>query len=160
MPPSLKPAPAATSLRQEPGTLLVAGVGVGLFLLILIWRLRKREVTPAEPLEPAVAPATAELLLEARLSDGHTLRKAIPCVKGDYDAIVGRSDSDVEIPLDTISRRHARFVGRRGALMLVDLGSSNGTSVNRVPLVRHERIAVQVGDSIDLGGTVFTLIEA
>jgi len=69
---------------------------------------------------------------------------------------VGRS-SRCTLPLDfdRISRQHARFENGPDGLLLVDLGSTNGTFVN------HERISaptvVQVGDSIHFANHAFSL---
>ncbi|HYO70835.1 MAG TPA: FHA domain-containing protein [Archangium sp.] len=69
------------------------------------------------------------------------------------EAIIGRSPS-CEIPLpedDHVSRRHARFFVQEGQLLLADLGSRNGTSVN------GERVSGEVllhpGDRVQVGKT-------
>ena len=49
-----------------------------------------------------------------------------------------------------VSRRHARLVGRNGALVLTDLGSTNGTMVNGR---RVNEMALGAGDRIELGET-------
>ena len=49
-----------------------------------------------------------------------------------------------------VSRRHARLVGRDGALVLTDLGSTNGTMVNGR---RVSEMALGAGDRIELGET-------
>lgn len=49
-----------------------------------------------------------------------------------------------------VSRRHARLAGRDGALVLTDLGSTNGTMVNGR---RVTEMALGAGDRIDLGET-------
>ena len=72
----------------------------------------------------------------------------------DGELILGREDSsaDLVIPDPGVSRRHARVIGENGALILEDLGSSNGTYVN------GERISGAVelapGDEIRIGATV------
>jgi len=44
---------------------------------------------------------------------------------------LGRStEADLVVPDDTVSRRHAVLRGDRTSLVLEDLGSSNGTSIN------------------------------
>ena len=64
--------------------------------------------------------------------------------------VIGR-DPRCEFPLDHphVSRAHARFVVRDGRVLLLDLGSSNGTFVNgqRLPKPR----LLEVGDRIDIG---------
>ncbi len=72
----------------------------------------------------------------------------------DGELILGREQgsADLVIPDPGVSRRHARVLTENGALILEDLGSSNGTYVN------GERIAGAVelaaGDEIQLGGTI------
>lgn len=48
-----------------------------------------------------------------------------------FPLTVGRHESnDIELPFDSVSRFHARIEIHEGALRIVDLQSSNGTSVN------------------------------
>lgn len=62
---------------------------------------------------------------------------------------VGRS-SDTSIFLDdiTVSRRHAQFETSGDGWALRDLGSLNGTYVNRRPI---ERVDLASGDEIQIG---------
>jgi FHA domain len=70
------------------------------------------------------------------------------------ELILGREDgtADLVIPDPGVSRRHARVISDNGAVILEDLGSSNGTYVN------GERISGAVelapGDEIQIGATV------
>ncbi len=64
--------------------------------------------------------------------------------------VIGRSRScDIRLREDTVSRLHAAFVLRDGALVLEDLGSSNGTYLN------GERVLtpcpVSAGDAVRFG---------
>lgn len=65
-------------------------------------------------------------------------------------AVLGRdTDASIQIPHDGVSRRHAEIVrAPDGALMLRDLGSTNGTIVNGAPTQSH-RLAN--GDRIQIG---------
>src|SRR4029453_13732004 len=54
------------------------------------------------------------------------------------------------------SRHHARLQGRRGTLVLADLGSTNGSFVNDE---RVTEIALGEGDRIRLGDTIL-LVES
>ncbi len=66
-------------------------------------------------------------------------------------ASVGRDPTnDVVLGDPQASRRHARFQVRQGPLLLVDLGSRNGTYVNGVAV---GEIALGVGDEIRIGDT-------
>ncbi len=65
--------------------------------------------------------------------------------------IVGRSPgADIVLPGIYVSGRHARFSIQGPALMVEDLGSMNGTSVNGRPIaglvVLHDGDMVQIGD--------------
>jgi pSer/pThr/pTyr-binding forkhead associated (FHA) protein len=62
---------------------------------------------------------------------------------------VGRS-ADADIMLDdvTVSRHHAEFVADGDAWVLVDMGSLNGTYVNRGSVERHPLVS---GDMIQIG---------
>ena len=52
---------------------------------------------------------------------------------------------------DYVSRRHARITRGTRGYFLTDLGSSNGTTVNRVPLVPHRAHLLRNGDRIQVG---------
>ncbi|HZU07444.1 MAG TPA: anti-sigma factor antagonist [Chloroflexota bacterium] len=83
------------------------------------------------------------------LPDG--TRYAIPS----EGAIIGRrSDSDILIDDPSVSRRHAQILYRDGRYYLVDLGSSNGTTLNGRPVTRPAPLAH--GDVLQLGGTRLT----
>lgn len=70
---------------------------------------------------------------------------------------IGRGpDSDLVLADASVSRLHARIVPRSGRLVLVDLGSTNGTAVNGAPV---REIVLGSGDRIVLGATVL-LVEA
>lgn len=66
--------------------------------------------------------------------------------------IVGRSKrAQIVIADATVSRRHARIVCSRDALILEDLASANGTFVSECPVTRCE---VRAGDHIRFGGVL------
>jgi pSer/pThr/pTyr-binding forkhead associated (FHA) protein len=50
-----------------------------------------------------------------------------------------------------VSRRHATLRVDRRQLLLMDLGSSNGTQLNGSPLVANEPVRLESGDEIRLG---------
>jgi diguanylate cyclase (GGDEF)-like protein len=65
------------------------------------------------------------------------------------DLLIGRGDgAHLRIPAEGVSRRHARLLLYRGAWLLFDLGSRNGTLVNRRPV---RRALLRDGDQIQLG---------
>ncbi|HLT20274.1 MAG TPA: DUF3662 and FHA domain-containing protein [Thermomicrobiales bacterium] len=66
---------------------------------------------------------------------------------------IGRAlDNDVVIDSAEVSRHHARIDHRGSGFFLIDLGSTNGTSVNGTQISEHE---LQYGDRITLGNVVF-----
>jgi pSer/pThr/pTyr-binding forkhead associated (FHA) protein len=82
----------------------------------------------------------------------------------DQDANIGRWDADggvfPDVDLDTddpeakVSRRHARISLRDGHYLIEDLGSTNGTFVNRGHrLASGERHPLKDGDEIIVGKT-------
>ena len=77
-------------------------------------------------------------------------------VSGERMAI-GRSP-DAEVFLDdvTVSRNHALLVRRRDGLYVDDLGSLNGTYVNRRRIESHH---LQNGDELQVGKYKLTFIE-
>lgn len=88
------------------------------------------------------------------------MAKATLKIDGEKDFIIedeivsiGRA-SDNKIPLaddSNVSRYHAEIENRDGEFRLIELGSSNGTSVNGTPL--ETEILLRDGDVILLGGT-------
>jgi hypothetical protein len=68
---------------------------------------------------------------------------------------IGRAPDNGLVLRDTrASRHHARLYGRRGALLLADLGSTNGSWVNDR---RIEEIALGEGDRIRVGDTILVV---
>jgi pSer/pThr/pTyr-binding forkhead associated (FHA) protein len=62
---------------------------------------------------------------------------------------VGRHpDSDIFLDDITVSRRHAEFVRERGGYVVRDVGSLNGTYINRE---RLEQGKLKVGDEVQIG---------
>ena len=78
-------------------------------------------------------------------------RKVNTMVSGLY--IVGREASMGELAISDrrLSRQHFALLYDNEALKLQDLGSTNGTQVNGIP-VQHERVIVN-GDVIEAGNT-------
>ena len=70
---------------------------------------------------------------------------------------IGRSP-DAEVFLDdvTVSRNHALLVRRRDGLYVDDLGSLNGTYVNRRRIESHK---LQNGDELQVGKYKLTYLE-
>ncbi len=71
---------------------------------------------------------------------------------------VGRDpDSDVVLRHARVSSQHAELSQAGGLLLLTDLGSKNGTRLNRVKLAPRTPTAIDVGDSVSFGPVAATL---
>ena len=91
-----------------------------------------------------------------------TLRAVTGVRKGQLESIfapgkntigVGRSrDNQLVIDHSSVSNFHASFtLGADGSIWLSDLGSSNGTSVDHVPLRENDRRQVRGGERLSFG---------
>jgi pSer/pThr/pTyr-binding forkhead associated (FHA) protein len=71
--------------------------------------------------------------------------------------LIGRSTSaDLFFDDITVSRRHAELArNERGSLVLRDLGSLNGTYLNRV---RVEQAILEPGDEVQIGKFKFVFV--
>ena len=73
------------------------------------------------------------------------------------EVIVGRADKcHLVLNDDTyVSQMHARFFSRDGAIMIEDLGSTNGTYLNRRRITSPTEL--QRGDRVKIGKTVLEM---
>ena len=70
-------------------------------------------------------------------------------------AIIGRqTDCQIRIPSSGISRHHCELTLADGKVLLRDMGSSNGTFVNRKKIQQAQLVA---GDLIGIGDLVFVV---
>ncbi|MCS6884122.1 MAG: FHA domain-containing protein [Blastocatellia bacterium] len=90
-------------------------------------------------------------------------------ILGEGESHIGRWDADggifPDIDLDQddpeakVSRRHARIINQNGQFLIEDLGSTNGTFVNRGRrLLPGNRHPLNNGDEIIVGKTFLKLI--
>ena len=95
-------------------------------------------------------------LIEAYLGDHDSSLQRIPL--SSFPASVGRDASlAVAILRSEVSRNHAEFFEERGMLFLRDLGSTNGTYINRVKVEGASE--VKHGDIIHFASYEVRLIE-
>lgn len=105
--------------------------------------------------ETAVPTRNSHLSIHGVLADG-TPFEASAAVSGEaVDLVIGRGGADLSIASPAVSRAHARLSGSAQRLMLSDLGSSNGTSINGVPCLEGETFYLETGDSVVLGDAQF-----
>ena len=71
------------------------------------------------------------------------------------DLTIGRAaDNDLVLADNRVSRHHGRLTGRRGTLVYVDLGSTNGSRVNGVQV---GELVLGEGDRLELGDCVIVV---
>jgi len=110
---------------------------------------------PAGPADTAVftIPTTTlpRAVLQVTDPDGQAREVEI----GPGGLTIGRADDNDLVARDSrVSRHHGRIVGRRGTLIYLDLGSTNGSKVNGEPV---GEVVLGVGDRIELGETALVL---
>ncbi len=92
-------------------------------------------------------PRPAEPKARLRVIEPDGRQREIDVVGG--SVTIGRSADNVVVLADPrASRHHARLQVRRGAVVLTDLGSTNGTRVNRVGV---DEVVLGEGDRIEIG---------
>jgi hypothetical protein len=118
----------------------VEDLGTGVF------RVRSKVVAaPSQPAGPAVATGR-RLELVGGTETGRVVRLRPPSL------VIGRgADADLRLMDTGVSRRHAEIEVDQDGVTIVDLGSTNGTSVNGQ---RVSRAQLADGDRIGLGASV------
>lgn len=137
--------------------LRLALVGVLYAFLVVVLRAAGRGLQAARP-EPGPAPARRanvelQLIVLEPASSGLTAGQVLVAADG---TTLGRgAHAELLIADSAVSAEHARVsrVGREW--MVVDLGSTNGTLVNDVPVNGQTRL--KHGDVLALGGVRFTV---
>jgi diguanylate cyclase (GGDEF)-like protein len=72
------------------------------------------------------------------------------------EIVVGRgSDCDIQIDRDSVSRRHARVYRVEELWYVEDLGSTNGSYINDVPI---QRSPLRDGDFVKIGSAIFKFL--
>ena len=119
---------------------------------------------PSEPSAwggPADASATAVFTLPQSTVPRAVLRVSDPDGRAREVVIeaggltLGRAEDNDLVARDIrVSRHHGRIVGRRGTLVYLDLGSTNGSRVNGEPV---SEVVLGVGDRLEVGDTTLVL---
>ncbi|MGA9794065.1 MAG: trypsin-like peptidase domain-containing protein [Rhizomicrobium sp.] len=144
--------------------LLIVAVSV---FLVLRSRKRRRVAehaasnAAAEIVRATTPPSGArDILLEGKATDGERFAIKIPALalgETHGGAVIGRNPGDAEfiVNKDRISRRHCRLFVRDTQILVEDLGSTNGTKLNGLPVKEPE--AVHDRDTLDIGDVLFQL---
>jgi len=111
-------------------------------LLIALWREGRSRPATGDQAPPAYLRQESE-------GEGGSLRL------GEMNLLGRAADNTVRLTDTAVSAYHARLSFQSGQWWLEDLGSRNGTTVNRLRL--EGPLVVTYGDVIQLGGTAFTL---
>lgn len=76
---------------------------------------------------------------------------------GEEEITIGRSsECDIQLPVNTVSGKHARIIFRNEGFVLEDLGSRNGTYVNGVKTVK---CILRNNDQVTTGGVRIIFVE-
>jgi hypothetical protein len=96
-------------------------------------------------------PAAPRAVLRVTDPDGR-IRDAVVEAGG---LTIGRAiDNDLVAADGRVSRHHGRIAGRRGTLVYADLGSTNGSRVNGVPVTE---VVLGAGDRLEVGDTTIVV---
>jgi hypothetical protein len=96
-------------------------------------------------------PAAPRARLRVRTPDGDVRTVDVDGT----DLTIGRAaDNDLVLADGRVSRHHGRLTGRRGTLVYLDLGSTNGSRVNGVVV---GELVLGAGDRLELGDSVIVV---
>lgn len=73
---------------------------------------------------------------------------------GAIPSVLGRKDADILILDQMVSKRHATIQMLNGKLVVIDLNSTNGTTLNGEKVGQRE---MKVGDRLGLGQSIVVL---
>lgn len=176
-------AAAGTAERRSRRWLVPLLVGMGLAVVALggalLWAVRKpRAPLPSGPLHaasprPEGSPGGAQGRNESRQGGQAAMQRGAhsALLRGESGSVAGKvvtverspftlgrgADNDVVVPDTPVSRRHAQLELVQGRWLLRDLGSANGTFLNRQRLAEPQPL--HSGDAIGLGDTVLVFRE-
>jgi pSer/pThr/pTyr-binding forkhead associated (FHA) protein len=145
-----------TFLNGEPVTKRTE-VKVGDTIRLHLVELQVIDPTKAPP-EPVAPPVKREMpkaapLWQVKAMTGVISGRMFPI---DGTNVIGRDPHcDIVVGGAHVSRRHAEFLIRNGALWVKDLGSSNGSFVNGK---RYEEVALQNGDEVKFDAMIFKVV--
>jgi len=133
--------------------------------IVANWQVEKnKDHNDAEELEKtAVLVDGVKMLSLQQINSGRKSRAYLEIIKGEMEgkifyldkgeALVGRSEEcDIEVNDLEVSRRHFRLYAENNRWFVQDLGSTNGTYINKLKI---DKYLVNPGDKIKVGQTLF-----
>jgi len=112
----------------------------------------KTRITKVQVVKPRVEAGEACLVLI--YPPGPDMGKRFPLTRNEI--VLGRGgDCDIQVDRDSVSRRHARVFRDGEAWMAEDLGSTNGSYVNDVPV---QRSVLRDADFLKIGAAIFKFL--
>ncbi len=112
----------------------------------------KTRITKVQVVKPRSEPGEACLVLI--YPPGPDMGKRFPLTRNEI--VLGRGgDCDIQVDRDSVSRRHARVFRDGEAWMAEDLGSTNGSYVNDVPV---QRSVLRDADFLKIGAAIFKFL--
>jgi pSer/pThr/pTyr-binding forkhead associated (FHA) protein len=171
---------AGTQLQPGERTELSDGTELKVGSAVLTVRISPVEAPPAEevsepPMEEAAGAAEEEVIAEARIEEVEEVAAAEPApvarlvdsagteylVMPGTNAIGRREGNAIVLPDLYVSGSHAELVADETGFWITDLGSTNGSVLNRTKLVPGERMSLNDGDEIVFGQTAmrFEVVE-
>jgi len=112
----------------------------------------KTRITKVQVVKPRVEAGEACLVLI--YPPGPDMGKRFPLTRNEI--VLGRgADCDIQVDRDSVSRRHARVFRDGEAWMVEDLGSTNGSYVNDVPV---QRSVLRDADFLKIGAAIFKFL--
>lgn len=112
---------------------------------------------PTTPEAPSAVPAAPPPLQTGPIEKLVCPEREIDHVLNEQTVVIGREEGDLVLEGDTAaSRLHAQVVFDKGGYWVEDLGSTNGTWVNRHRISR--RVELHRGDVLQIGETTFQIV--
>ncbi|MCE9577340.1 MAG: diguanylate cyclase [Deltaproteobacteria bacterium] len=112
----------------------------------------KTRITKVQVVKPRVEAGEGCLVLI--YPPGPDMGKRFPLNRNEI--VLGRgADCDIQVDRDSVSRRHARVFRDGEAWMIEDLGSTNGSYVNDVPV---QRSLLRDADFLKIGAAIFKFL--
>jgi diguanylate cyclase (GGDEF)-like protein len=113
----------------------------------------KTRITKVQVLKPKIADGEGCLVLIYPPGPDMGRRWTLD---GADEIVVGRgADCDIQIDRDSVSRRHARVYRVDTQWFVEDLGSTNGSYINDVPI---QRSPLRDGDFVKIGSAIFKFL--